>query len=140
MPTPDDFNPDMQIGLTLPLVNGTNGYFQSSMTHLEQAKHNLKNLLLTVKGERPMQPELGCDIWKMVFEQNDDTIEARARLHIEDAINMWLPYLSIKALRVVSSFTEIDKCILHIEVEFFLTSDPDSYESISFDTNSFANF
>ena len=140
MPTPEDMNPDMQIGLSLPLINGSNGYFQTTMTHLEQAKHNLKNLLMTVKGERVMQPELGCDIWNLVFEPQDEGIEQRARDAIQDAVGMWLPYLEIKDLRVVSTFTEIDNCILHIEIEFFLTSDPTAYESITFDVDSFVNY
>ena len=140
MPTPDDMNPDLQIGLSLPLINGSNGYFQTTLTHLEQAKHNLKNLLLTVKGERVMQPDLGCDIWKMVFNQNDDTVEMIAEQHIKDAVNTWLPYLELKSVNVVSSFSEIDNNILRIEVVFFLIDDPNAFDSITFDVDSFVNY
>jgi phage baseplate assembly protein W len=140
MPVPEDMNPDMQIGLTLPLINGSNGYFQTTLTHLEQAKHNLKNLLLTVKGERVMQPELGCDIWKMVFDQNDTAVEMKAEQYIRDAVGQWLPYLELKSIKVVNTFTEIDNNILRVELIFNLIDDPDAYDSIEFDVNSFVNF
>ena len=140
MPTPEDMNPDMQIGLSLPLINGSNGYFQTTLTHIEQAKSNLKNLLLTVKGERVMQPELGCDIWKMVFEQIDSNVQQKAEMFIREAVQQWLPYLEIRRIEVVSSFSEIDDNILRIEVEFNLIDDPNVYDSITFDVNSFVNY
>lgn len=34
----------------------------------EAVKSSIRNLLLTNKGERPFQPELGCDIRRMLFE------------------------------------------------------------------------
>ena len=140
MPTPEDMNPDMQIGLSIPLINGSNGYFQTTMTHLEQAKHNLRNLLLTVKGERVMQPELGCDIWKMVFDQIDDTVRQKAETHIRNAVSLWLPYLEIKEVKVVNTFRETDENILHLEVVFYLIDDPNAYDSISVDVEGFANY
>ena len=140
MPTPEDLNPDLTIGLTIPLINGSNGYFQTTMTHLEQAKHNLKNLILTVPGERPMQPELGCNIWNIVFDQQDEESEMKIRAAIEDAISLWLPYLEIQSLKVTSTFREIDEGILHVEIVFNLLDDPEAYDSITFDVNSFHNY
>lgn len=140
MPTPEDLNPDMHIGLKLPIRNGDVGYFDSTKTHLEQAKHNLRNLLLTIKGERPMQPNLGCDIWKLVFNPQDDQIETKVQDVIRDAVSLWLPYLEIKQCKVVSTFTEIDENILHIEVIFSLNTDPDVYDTITFNVaNNFTN-
>ena len=34
----------------------------------EAVKQSIKNLLLTDRGERPFQPDLGSDIRKMLFE------------------------------------------------------------------------
>ena len=140
MPNPEDLNPDMQIGLTIPLVNGDNGYFQTTLTHLEQAKHNLRNLLLTMKGERVMQPELGCDIWKMVFNQIDNATTKKADMFIRDSVERWLPYLTIKEVKLISTPSDIDNNILRLEVLFFLNDDPSAYDSITFDVNSFVNY
>ena len=132
MPTPEDLNPDMYIGISLPITNGDTGFFNSTKTHLQQASSNLRNLILTTKGESPMQPEFGCDLWKQVFDPQDEAIEQKVKDSIEEATRTWLPYLHIKQCKVVSTFTEIDSNILHIEVIFSLLSDPDSYESLTF--------
>ena len=138
MRTPDDLNPDIYIGLSIPLTNGNVGFFNSTKTHLEQAKHNLRNLLLTVKGERIMQPNFGCDVWKLVFNPQDEAMEQKVTDSINDAINVWLPYLKIQQCKVTSTFTEIDNNIMHVEVIFSLSSDPGVYETLTFDlTNSF---
>ena len=51
-----DLNPDTFIGLTFPMGRGKS-LFSRTKTLQEQAKYNLKTLLLTNLGERSMQPE-----------------------------------------------------------------------------------
>jgi hypothetical protein len=72
---------DYAIGITLPLQLSGNSFAQSYKT-AEQAKSNIKNLLLTIKGERPMQPEFGSDLQNLIFDFNDDELPSK----IEDAI------------------------------------------------------
>ena len=62
-----DKDPDTFIGVSLPFSLGKNGWFKSTKTLSEQTKSNLKNLLLTVKGERINQPELGCELFNVLF-------------------------------------------------------------------------
>ena len=62
-----DQDPDTFIGLAFPLGFANDGIFRKTKTTLEQARHNLKNLLLTMKGERLGHPEFGCDIHKLIF-------------------------------------------------------------------------
>ena len=40
----NDLNPDVYIGLSLPLRNGNNQDFKMTKTSLEQSQHNIKNL------------------------------------------------------------------------------------------------
>ena len=56
-----DQDPDTFIGLAFPLGFANDGIFRKTKTTLEQARYNLRNLLLTVKGERLAHPEFGCD-------------------------------------------------------------------------------
>lgn len=63
-----DNDPDARIGISLPIRSGQNGFFKSSSTLLEQTKTNLKNLLLTVKGERVAQPEFGSNIFNLYIQ------------------------------------------------------------------------
>jgi len=83
------------IGVTLPVRLGQTGMFEQSLTAIEQTRSNFRNLILTKKGERVGQPELGCDLWRILFDQmNEDTGEA-ARLAVESAINRWLPFIEL---------------------------------------------
>ena len=74
---------DYAIGITLPIQNGNGGYFNQSFITSEQIKSNIKNLLLTKKYERVMQPELGSGLQDLLFVFNDeDNLNKKIRLHL----------------------------------------------------------
>jgi uncharacterized protein len=83
------------LGLTLPVQDGTVGYFNIAYDALTQTKSNLTNLLLTRKGERVMQPTFGCDIQNLVFEEITDDLVATAQGSIQEAAQIWLPFITI---------------------------------------------
>ena len=56
------------LGIGINKTSDSNGIFSVNYTTLTQAKDNLKNLILTKKGERIMNSEFGCDVWKVLFE------------------------------------------------------------------------
>ena len=58
----NDLNPNTFIGLSFPLRKDNNSDFAMTKNSLEQAQHNLKNLLLTQVGERVAQPEFGLSL------------------------------------------------------------------------------
>ena len=60
---PLDLNDNVGVGVTLPFGKA-NGVFNQSFTTEEQATSNLKLLLLTIKGERPFQPNFGS--WSII--------------------------------------------------------------------------
>ena len=47
-----DLNPDTYIGLSLPIKFGLQGDFSRTKKTIEQTKSNIKNLLLTRRGEQ----------------------------------------------------------------------------------------
>ena len=73
MSSPIDQDKDVAVGITLPLRLGNSGYFEQSYTTLEQVKSNVINLLLTIPGERYMQPTFGSNLYSHLFEQFDDS-------------------------------------------------------------------
>lgn len=95
------------IGVTLPF-NNPNGIFNKSFTNKEQVLSNLKNLLLTSKGERYFEPDFGTDIKTILFENisDEDDFSARIRGEISSAITRWLPYLVITQLSVNLNMSE----------------------------------
>lgn len=101
--TPERIKP---IGVLLPF-NDTKGLFTYSYTNKDQVYSNLKNLLLTAKGERYFEPEFGTDIRTVLFENITDEEEFKDRLRgeIESAINQWLPYLIIQTIDISLNMT-----------------------------------
>ena len=58
-----DLDPDVIIGLELPMKHDdVKGFFPGTGTTLSQTGSNIRNLLLTNKGERVGQPTFGADI------------------------------------------------------------------------------
>ena len=88
------------LGILLPLKRGSNGYFQQGFDILTQAKANLTNLLLTKKGERIMQPNFGCGIHEYVFSPITQDIDANIKGTIQEAVQIWLPYIKIEDVKV----------------------------------------
>jgi phage baseplate assembly protein W len=101
---PLDLQKNVAIGIPLPL--GGTPIFRSTYTTEDQALSNLKNLLLTRKGERPFQPLFGTEIPSLLFENiNRDTLtnlEESVRADIE----FWLPYINISEIRTTDLSNE----------------------------------
>jgi phage baseplate assembly protein W len=87
-------------GILLPVERGNNGYFNQGMDALTQIKSNLINLILTKRGERIMQPLFGCTIHNLVFEQITDNTIASARASVEEAVQLWMPFILIKDVSI----------------------------------------
>jgi hypothetical protein len=120
-------------------INGTsnsNGIFAVNYTTLTQAKDNLKNLILTRKGERLMQPEFGCDVWRVLFEQMDgNVIETSIETSILDAVSIWLPYLNIDTIVFDYDENDIDNNRIALDIKFSLVSNKNLSESIQITVN-----
>ena len=97
---PLDFEDDVAIGIDLPLVGSTGATFQLNYLSIDQAIANAKNLLLTNKGERVMQPEFGCDLRRVVFDNITEELTLKIDTTIRRAFSYWLPYIFINELMV----------------------------------------
>ena len=87
------------LGSTLPLQRGNRGYFQTTVDPLENEKSKFINLILTRKGERVSNPEFGCDLWRLLFEQKNGEIQDLAQQYVTDAVNTFMPYLVLQNIR-----------------------------------------
>ena len=58
-------------------------------------------LLLTMKGERPFQPELGSDVARALFEPLDYGSAALVRSEINDVITRFEPRIAVEEIRVL---------------------------------------
>ena len=93
------FNKDAKGRAVSSAYNTTNhsgkGVFESSFSTEEAVISNLKNLILTAKGERYMQPNFGTNIQSILFENNTDDMRSLLRETIEQDVQYWLPYVKL---------------------------------------------
>lgn len=106
------------IGITLPLQRGNNGFFNQSFQTIDQVKSNIKNLILTRRGERLMHPTFGTDLYNSLFNQNTDDLELEIQTSIESAIAEWMPFISIEEILVDQSNTDRDGYFFTVSLKF----------------------
>lgn len=107
------------LGITLPVRRGANGYFENTTDVMTQVKSNLKNLLLTQRGERIFEPTFGCDLPVVIFEPMTDNGLADITAVIQTAVQAWMPYLNINTVNVAR---DEDNNQIVVSVAFTLTS------------------
>ena len=130
-----DLNPDIYIGLKLPLTQGGSSIFAQTKTTFEQAKHNIRNLLLTIPGERLGQPEFGSGLYEIIFEQMDENIEDAIEASIRSSLKTWLPYINI--ININFEYGKVSENQINVNIDFGLTFEPDRFESVKIDMNQF---
>jgi phage baseplate assembly protein W len=129
---PINDEPDIAVGILLPFnksassrtdaqnyaSGSSNGgsVFAQSYTTEEQSISNFKNLLLTGKGERLMQPNFGTRIRESLFEQNTDILVDNITTSLRDDIELWLPYIIINNIDVTRN-----EHTLNIRISFRVT-------------------
>ena len=95
-----DEDDNVAIGIDLPLIKKNGAPFPQTRLTITAAAANLKNLILTRKGERPMHPDFGTSIYDSLFDQNVDELIGKIEEEISEAVAYWLPYISITELSV----------------------------------------
>jgi|TARA_R110002110_G_scaffold99019_1_gene253455 phage baseplate assembly protein W len=128
----NDLNEDTYIGLELPLTHNQNGFFNRTKTALQQAKSNIKFLLLTKKGERLGMPTFGSELFSVIFEQEDD-VESRLEEAIRSAISEWLPFIIIKDILINFS----SRNLVNVNIKFTLNIDTTSEAELNLDLSSY---
>jgi len=97
------FGLDVDLGSATPL---------STIYDTEQVVFNkLKNLLLTKRGERPLQPNFGTDLFKILFEINSRDLQQQIEEYILPAISFWIPEINSSTINVKT--IEDDPTMIH---------------------------
>ena len=124
-------NAHVAIGITLPFRRGNNGFFAQSYQTIEQVKSNIKNLLLTAKGERLMHPNFGTGLQELLFSPNTTDLENKIQNTIESAVSYWIPYVSIQEILVEQSTTNKDLYMFTVSITFTI-GDQQNLETVTF--------
>ena len=118
-----DINKNQTIGLAFPLING--GNFTRTTKFSDQIKANIINVLLTDRGERPMQPDFGVGLKNLLFENIENADEIKPE--IESQLEIYVP--DIELLDIESEFLE-DNHLLRITLVYrlLITGETDSMD------------
>ena len=83
------------------------GIFSTNYNSTDQAKANLRNLILTKVGERYEQPTFGCNLLNILFQPMSDDIIGNINEIIQTPVSYWLPYISIENIDVKTNLDDI---------------------------------
>lgn len=98
------------IGIKTPLQLGTgrSGLFQMHFNRADQIADNLRNLILTNKGERLGRFDYGANLREMTTEiTSKENWDAEAMMRIRDATQTFMPYVELETF--VSSFDTVSE-------------------------------
>jgi hypothetical protein len=124
----------ISIGIDLPFhkSDGTEGWFATTKYTIDAVKQNVKLLLQTKKGERLMQPDLGIDLYRFLFEQITSDTLIEIQNEIIETFSKWLPFVVINDIRIQPGENyDVGVNSINIYLEFNLDSDPRSLESVN---------
>lgn len=117
------------VGFTIPFTQttGSLGLFTATTTDLTAAKEDLKNLLLTNWGERPMHYDLGCNFREFLFNQSvHGETEILVEERIRSQVAKWLPFLAINQVK-----TTLSDNTIRVDMSFTLISKPEAVQNLS---------
>jgi phage baseplate assembly protein W len=95
----------MSIGFLLPFQQSTGslGFFATSDDLATAAAQNVRSLLVTNRGDRPMRFNMGCSLRDFLFEQlAPGELKQSIADRIEEQFSRWLPYLRIDELFILT--------------------------------------
>ena len=128
-----DNDEEVFIGIDLPFrkSDGREGWFASTSTTIEATKNNIRNLLSTNQGERLMQPSLGINLRKYLFNPLTPETILEMQDNILDVFEFWLPFVEVRDIKINTADTEpdVNQNELSLEILFNILQDPTTLES-----------
>ena len=99
----------MGINLKFPLRSYRRGFFEMNNTTTAAVRENIKTLLMTVKGERVVNPGIGTNIPTLMgqlFEQIEPgEMEAKIGAEITTALEIWMPEVTMTSINIYTQDT-----------------------------------
>lgn len=107
----------------LPLAydKGEDGAFSLNKTIIESIRQNLKMLLLTIPGERPMDSSFGVGLERYIFELDNSNLRESVRGKIQQQINKYMNFIQINEINI-SPPQSNDQQIMFILIRYSVPS------------------
>ena len=82
----------------------------------EEIRQAIQIILLTAPGQRVMHPTFGSRLHELTFAPNNSHTAVLVRRHVEDALGMWEPRITVLDVTVTPD-NDQDNCLL-IDIEY----------------------
>ena len=113
---PIDLDPDIALGINLPIDASNGSSMSSTYFTKDQVKANFRNVLSTMIGERVMQPEFGTYLYNFLFEQSTEDLKSKQiTAEVERCARVWVPQILEKD---VSYPKNIDEKKITVKVKY----------------------
>lgn len=103
----------------LPLSLSDEGDYALNKTYQELAKQNLKTLILTIPGEKIMEPDFGVGIYRFLFEQSTSSTYAAINNAINKQVSKYLPYIKLQNVSIVPD--SIAQELIYVSIIYSIT-------------------
>lgn len=87
-------------GLKFPFGSLEEGKFLKKASDVEMIKSNLRQLLLTRRGERVMLPNFGTNLKNYLMEPLDQALLSQIRREISESIYKYAPDVNLNSIQV----------------------------------------
>ena len=91
--------------ISIPLQRDARDGFKMNKTYKQVVNQNLKMLLLTVPGERIMDPSFGVGVRRFLFEQDSPITYSNLSARIHKQVSKYLSYLELEDVEFFSQGT-----------------------------------
>ena len=104
-------------GWRYPILDGDTDVISKRDKSIEES---ILIIIGTIKGERVMRPDFGCDLHRMVFDLNNERTHIQAANYVRTALEKWEPRIIVSSVRAYGDDEEMNK--LYIDVDYEIIS------------------
>lgn len=108
------------INFKFPLRQASAGGFETNDTTLNAVADDLRILILTNYGERPIHYDFGANLRGIIFEQQGDILRTMVSDAIIAAIDKWMPFVNILEIMVddVTTVNTLRENEVHVTIRY----------------------
>lgn len=90
-------------GIKVPIQFDSSDGFTMLKTIKQTVKQNFKMLILTIPGERVMDPNYGVGLKQFLFENFSSVTQDQVKSRIKEQVSIYLPVVTLKDIQVTHS-------------------------------------
>lgn len=87
------------INVRFPMRKGSRGAFETNVSTIQAVADDLRILILTNYGERPIHYDFGANLRRVIFEQGED-VRQQVKDAIVAAVDKWMPFVILNEITV----------------------------------------